>query len=93
MLVVTGLSGVAIAQRPPEGQLVLSFNFTIVPAYLDPAGATQLVAAASCLYALHDALIKPLPGNPMAPSLATAWTESADGLVYEFTLREGGHLS
>src|SRR6266404_377859 len=41
------------------------------------------------LYALHDALIKPLPGNDMAPCLAESWTESPDGLVYEFKLREG----
>jgi peptide/nickel transport system substrate-binding protein len=41
------------------------------------------------LYALHDALIKPLPGNTMAPCLAESWTESPDGLVYEFTLRPG----
>jgi peptide/nickel transport system substrate-binding protein len=89
LLVGTGLAGAAMAQRPPEGQLVLTSNFTIVPAYCDPAEAAQPIAAASCLYAIHDALIKPLPGNPMAPALATAWTESPDGLVYDFTLRQG----
>jgi peptide/nickel transport system substrate-binding protein len=88
-LVVTGLFGVARAQRSPEGQLVLSFALSVLPTYLDPAEATQPIAAASCLYALHDALIKPLPGNPMAPALAESWTESPDGLVYDFTLREG----
>ena len=41
------------------------------------------------LYALHDALIKPLPGNDMAPCLAESWRESLDGLTYEFKLREG----
>jgi peptide/nickel transport system substrate-binding protein len=41
------------------------------------------------LYALHDALIKPLPGNNMAPCLAESWKESADGLTYEFKLRDG----
>src|SRR4029453_17668853 len=39
--------------------------------------------------ALHDALIKPLPGNDMAPCLAEAWSESADALTYDFKLREG----
>jgi peptide/nickel transport system substrate-binding protein len=38
---------------------------------------------------LHDALVKPMPGNIMAPSLAESWTESPDGLVYEFHLRQG----
>jgi peptide/nickel transport system substrate-binding protein len=88
-LVVTLLGAPATAQRPPEGQLTLGLSFSISPTYLDPAEATQVVASAHFLYALHDALIKPLPENPMAPSLATSWTESPDGLVYEFTLREG----
>jgi peptide/nickel transport system substrate-binding protein len=86
---LTGLSGAALAQRPAEGQLSLGLSFTISPPYLDPAEATQVVASAFFLYALHDALIKPLPGHAMAPALATSWTESPDGLVYEFTLRAG----
>jgi peptide/nickel transport system substrate-binding protein len=86
---VTGLADAAIAQRPPAGQLSLGVSFTITPSYLDPAEATQVIASAIFLYALHDALLKPLPGNPMAPALATSWTESPDGLVYEFALREG----
>jgi len=40
------------------------------------------------LYALHDALVKPMPGQPMAASLAESWTTSRDGLVYEFALRK-----
>jgi peptide/nickel transport system substrate-binding protein len=38
------------------------------------------------LYAIHDALVKPMPGNLMAPSLAESWTVSADQRVYEFKL-------
>ena len=41
------------------------------------------------LYATHDALVKPMPGQPMAPSLAESWTVSADQRVYELKLREG----
>ena len=63
-------------------------SFTIVPAYLDPAEMTGATAA-SFFYAIHDALLKPLPGNPLAPALAESWTESPDGLAYDFTLREG----
>ena len=40
-------------------------------------------------YALHDALVKPMPDTPMAPSLAESWTVSDDQRVYEFTLRAG----
>ncbi|MGH8059683.1 MAG: ABC transporter substrate-binding protein [Candidatus Entotheonellia bacterium] len=78
----------ALEQRPPEGQLIIAVDSAIAPTWLDPAetsGGGQFVF----LYALHDALIKPLPGNTMAPCLAESWTESPDGLVYEFTLRPG----
>jgi len=41
---------------------------------------------------LHDALVKPMPGNHLAPSLAESWTLSPDQRVYEFKLREGLHF-
>jgi peptide/nickel transport system substrate-binding protein len=41
------------------------------------------------LYALHDALVKPMPGNAWASSLAESWMASKDGLTYEFVLRKG----
>ena len=44
------------------------------------------------LYALHDALVKPMPGQPRAPSLAESWSVSKDGLVYEFVLRKGARF-
>src|SRR5918912_468261 len=79
----------AAAQSQPEGQLVIAFDTTIAPAYLDPAETSGIATPFVFLYALHDAMLKPLPGNNMAPCLAESWTESADGLVYEFKLREG----
>src|SRR5437773_417587 len=79
----------AEAQNAPEGQLTIAFDTTIAPSYLDPAEVAGLATPFTFLYALHDAMIKPLPGNNMAPCLAESWTESADGLVYEFKLRAG----
>src|SRR5919109_1502972 len=81
--------GHAAAQSQPEGQLVIAFDTTIAPTYLDPAETSGIATPFVFLYALHDALFKPLPGNDMAPCLAESWTESPDGLVYEFKLREG----
>ena len=84
------LSGVhAAGQTQPEGQLIIAFDTTIAPTYLDPAETSGIATPFVFLYAIHDALIKPLPGNDMAPCLAESWTESPDGLVYEFKLREG----
>jgi peptide/nickel transport system substrate-binding protein len=77
------------APSQPEGQLVIAFDTTIAPVYLDPAETSGIATPFVFLYALHDALFKPLPGDDMAPCLAESWTESPDGLVYEFKLREG----
>src|SRR5213593_4422502 len=54
-----------------------------------PAETPGLITPFIVLYALHDALVKPMPGKNMAPSLAESWTASPDGLVYEFVLRKG----
>ena len=87
---VVALVGVdATAPNQPEGQLTIAFDTSIAPTYLDPAETTGIAAPFVFLYALHDAPLKPLPGNLLAPCLAESWTESADGLVYEFKLREG----
>jgi len=86
-IVVTCLAGEATAQRPPEGQLIIATGQSIAPAFFDPSAPG--LAPLTFFYALHDALFKPLPGNPMAPALATSWTESPDGLVYDVTLRAG----
>jgi peptide/nickel transport system substrate-binding protein len=34
-------------------------------------------------------MVKPMPGDPMAPSLAESWSVSEDALVYDFVLRQG----
>ena len=77
------------AQGQPEGQLTIAFDASIASSFLDPAETSGLGTPFVFLYALHDALIKPLPGNDMAPCLAESWRESPDGLVYEFKLRGG----
>jgi len=62
---------------------------SLPPAWFDPAEATGLLIPFAIYYALHDALVKPMPGNAMAPSLAESWSASPDGLTYEFVLRQG----
>src|SRR5438309_2852310 len=77
------------AQGQPDGQLTIAFDASIAPSFLDPAETPGIATPFSFLYAVHDALIKPWPGNDMAPCLAESWRESPDGLAYEFKLREG----
>src|SRR5919204_1079147 len=89
VLVALALVGEVGAQTQPADQLTIAFDVSIAPTFLEPAETSGIGTPFVFLYALHDALIKPLPGNNMAPCLAESWTETPDGLVYEFKLREG----
>ena len=64
-------------------------HVSLAPTWFDPAETPGIGTPFMILYALHDALVKPMPGNAMAPSLAESWSVSKDGLVYEFVLRQG----
>jgi peptide/nickel transport system substrate-binding protein len=75
--------------QAPAGEIVVSFHVTLAPSWLDPSTAPPQITPFGVLYALHDALVRPLPGQKMGASLAESWTESPDGLVYEFKLRRG----
>ena len=77
------------AQTQPHDQITIAFDVSIAPTFLDPAETPGIGTPFVFLYAMHDALVKPMPGNSMAPCLAESWKESPDGLVYEFKLREG----
>ena len=72
----------------PAGQLTWGVHISLAPTYFDPAETPGLITPFMILYALHDAVAKPMPGQPFAPSLAESWTQSKDGLVYEFVLRK-----
>jgi peptide/nickel transport system substrate-binding protein len=78
----------ATAQPKPEGEMRWALYVTLAPAWFDPAEIAGLTPF-WVLYAIHDALVKPMPGNLMTPSLAESWTVSADQRAYEFKLREG----
>jgi peptide/nickel transport system substrate-binding protein len=81
------LPGQALAM--PEGQMTWALHFSLAPTLFEPAETPGVVSPFMIFYALHDAMVKPMPGKSMAPSLAESWSMSADGLVYEFVLRKG----
>jgi peptide/nickel transport system substrate-binding protein len=83
------LLAVPPAAAAPEGQLTWAFHVSLAPTWFDPAETAGIITPFKFLYALHDSLVKSMPGNPMAPSLAESWTVSPDGRVYEFVLRRG----
>ncbi len=80
----------AMAQQgTPAGQMTWALHITLAPTWFDPAETGALITPYLCLYALHDALVKPMPDGRMSPCLATSWHESEDGLTYDFELRQG----
>ena len=88
LLVCLALALVPTAAAAAEGQMTWAVHTSIVPTWFDPADSIQGTPF-MILSATHDAVVKPMPGKPMAPSLAESWSVSADGLVYEFVLRKG----
>ena len=88
-LLASGLAGPAEAQPKPEGEVRWALYVTLTPLWFDPAEVVGQLTPFWVLYAMHDALVKPMPGNLMAPSLAESWTLSADHRTYEFKLRDG----
>ncbi len=73
----------------PEGQLTWGIHVSLAPTWFDPAETPGIITPFMVLYALHDAMVKPMPGQPLAPSLAESFSASEDGLIYEFLLRQG----
>jgi peptide/nickel transport system substrate-binding protein len=72
----------------PEGQLSWGIHVSLAPTWFDPAETPGIITPFMVLYALHEGMVKPMPGQPFAPSLAESWTGSEDGAVYEFVLRK-----
>src|SRR5512132_2277241 len=88
-LLAGGLIGRPAAQTRPEGEMRWALYVTISPNWFDPGEVVGQLTPFWFLYAMHDALVKPMPGNLMSPSLAESWTVSPDQRAYEFKLREG----
>jgi len=89
VLLASGILDDARAQAKPEGEMRWALYVTVPPAWFDPGEVVGVITPFWVLYALHDALVKPMPGNLMAPSLAESWTVSPDQRIYEFKLRDG----
>src|SRR5437762_286302 len=88
-LALAALLVAAPAAAAPDGDVTWAVHISLAPTWFDPAETPSVITPFMMLYALHDAVVKPMPGNPMAPSLAESWTVAKDGLTYEFALRKG----
>ena len=84
LIVTAGGLAPAEAQGKPEGEMRWALYVTLAPTWFDPGETLGLITPFWVGYAIHDALVKPMPGNLMAPSLAESWTISADQRTWEF---------
>src|SRR5690348_7631125 len=73
----------------PEGQVTWGVHVSLAPSWFDPGETAGTITPYMVMYALHDAMVKPMPGQPQAPSLAESWSATEDGLTYEFVVRNG----
>jgi peptide/nickel transport system substrate-binding protein len=71
-----------------DGELRWGLHVTLAAKWLDPAETEAFNTPYMVLYAVHDALVKPMPAGMTTPSLAESFGEAKDHLSYTFTLRK-----
>src|SRR6476659_3229291 len=87
LALMTGFARQAAAAAPD--QLTWGVHVSLAPGWFDPAEASGIITPFLVFYALHDAMVKPMPDKALAPSLAESVTASEDGRTYDFVIREG----
>jgi len=89
---VLGVGAAGPVAAAPEGIMTWGVHITLASRWLDPAETEGIATPFMVLYALHDALVKPMPAGTYTPCLAESFTQSKDGLTYEFVLRKGARF-
>ena len=65
-LLVLGALGLAVgvprsATAEPQGQLTWGVHVSLAPTWFDPAETPGVITPFMIMYALHDAMVKPMP--------------------------------
>ncbi len=94
VLGLAALGLVGTAARPVGASaaavpLIIGVHISLAPTWFDPAETAGIITPFLVLYALHDAMLKPMPGQSPAPCLAESWSASEDGRTYDFIMRQG----
>src|SRR3954453_24256174 len=92
LLGAAALGVLALGTKPAQaadGKLVYAAHISLAPTWFDPAETPGIVTPFMLLYALHDGLVKPMPGHPAEPCLADSYAASPDGMTHTFVLRAG----
>src|SRR2546428_2481469 len=92
-LVVTLLAALApAAAAAAEGEMRWGLHVTLAARWLDPAETEAFNTPFMVMYAVHDAMVKPMPAGITTPSLAESRTAAKEHLSYTFMLRQGARL-
>ncbi|HET7883948.1 MAG TPA: ABC transporter substrate-binding protein [Acetobacteraceae bacterium] len=86
-LAAAGIGQGGAANAASRDQLTYGVHVSLAPGWFDPGEAAGIITPYMLLYALHDAVVKAMPGDTQTPSLAESHTVSEDGLVHDFILR------
>ena len=78
VVLATGAHGAAAV---PDGQITWGVHISLAPTWFDPAETPGVITPFMVMYALHDAMVKPMPSSPFAASLAESWKASDDGPI------------
>ena len=65
ILFTLGLGVVPAASA--QSQMTWGLHVSLVPAWFDPGEISPVQTSLVVMSALHDALVKPMPGQPLAP--------------------------
>lgn len=89
ILLAFALPAAVQVKAASPSQLTIAVHVSLAPTWFDPAETAGIITPYMVMYALHDAMIKPMPEGNLTPSLAKSYSASEDGLTYEFVLRDG----
>jgi peptide/nickel transport system substrate-binding protein len=92
LLVVATILALGAPALAAEGEMRWGLHVTLAARWLDPAETEAFSTPFMVLYAIHDALVKPMPGGLNTPSLAESWQESKDHLSFTFNLRKNARF-
>ena len=85
----TAASPAAATRVEPQGRMTYAWHVAIAPVYFDPQENGAVITPYGFQYALHDAMVKHMPGQPFAPSLAESYQLAPGYTSATFTLRQG----
>ena len=77
------------AKVESKGRFVYGYHVALSPAWFDPQEIPTIITPWPFLYAMHDGLVKHMPGQPFAPSLAESYQIADDFKSATFKLRQG----